>query len=168
LVRLVPVGESLVEALASPAARRDPASKGAVLRGQLPGYLTRMGRSLLKAERITTAWPTASPADDCLPRGAWRSRRVYPAGWGNRETPIAADREQVDIAQARRICRRKSENRDVNGNPDKLLKIGGRKMMTNNPDKLMKTNDRERTRDEQSGLVNENERVIGIGQLLSR
>jgi hypothetical protein len=44
--------------------------------------------------------------------------------------------------------------------PDKLLKIGERKMMTNNPDKLMKTNDRERTRDEQSRLVNENEGVI--------
>jgi hypothetical protein len=87
---------------------------------------------------------------------------------GSGETPLAADREQVDTPRARRICRRKSENREVNGNPDKLLKIGERKMMTNNPDKLMKTNDREITRDEQSRLVNENERVIRIRQLLSR
>jgi hypothetical protein len=154
-----------VEAPASPAARRDPVSNRVVLRGQLPGYLTRMGRSPLKAERITTTGRTASPADV---GGARRSRGVYPADGENGETPLAADREQVDMAHAPRLLRRKSENREANGNPDKLLKIGGRKMTTNNPDKLMKTNDRERTRDEQSRLVNENERVIGIRQLLSR
>jgi hypothetical protein len=93
---------------------------------------------------------------------------VCPAGWGNGENPVTADREQVDSADADRISRRKSENRELNGNPDKLLKIGGRKMMTNNPDKSMKTNDRERTRDEQSRLIHETEGVTGIRQLLSR
>jgi hypothetical protein len=82
--------------------------------------------------------------------------------------PVSADRQRGDAARADRISRKKGENRDVNGNPDKLLKIGGSKMVTNNPDKLMKTNNRERARDEQSRLVNENERVIDIHQLSSR
>jgi hypothetical protein len=93
---------------------------------------------------------------------------VCPAGWRKGETPFAADGQRADAAHAGRTSRKKSENREVNGNPDKLLKIGGRKMMTNNPDKLIKTNDRERTRDQQSRSVNENERVIDIRQLSSR
>jgi hypothetical protein len=82
--------------------------------GSAPGpfssfSVTGMGRLFLTVEWITARWLTASPAVGCLPDGAWRGRRVCPADWGRGETPVTADREQVDTAHERRICERKAK-----------------------------------------------------------